>query len=1404
MEELFLFGLALDVDGSDVKRPVAAGVEVEHWQAVLDANVGELAVEAWLHLVENYTFALKLNVSVRKVAEGRWTVSDGSQPQDDEHARYRLIRGLQPYPGHYDPDGYPPIMFQAGPFYEEIESFSADPLFGDEGLRLNLLEEAILSDLDLPLALHSGSGGAIVNLSRLTIELGANFFDCETRSTLTVPIPGLIAQFFLRRWRSVETEIPLRSGSGSCRIGFLPEFESQDLPIAVDLLDRAMPPSEQNLVVPAQCLSGGRLDVLFGEETSLRIEDVWYHPELGRTIGLDANYLALPGGMASYWIFDSRVPLHIRSGHDGRPSTFVVAPMSQGILARQPRPDGPLHGPIRGAEFHISGEVELQCLHREAQSQVGPHIHPSIASENTSPFLLEQRSSRVVHSKPGQTYRSPASNADQNGVVAMEFTGSAIGVPLTPDAQLKHYPNLRSEAYAYLDELAEQELRPSLMEDAVHETLLSESSPTGDPEELKVIKLFGGVQTTNLQELLQSTGSALRLADHKIKRSYGGIEVEHFVAPEDTLDYVLLFRDEMTFGDSKFNFRPDPRIDIILSNSPTGVGGGTNKLLGILKLSTVYDLEEILDREKNRIAQTAGSWDWEAFLRDTLKDEVIKSPGWLGMLLFETPIDIDAVTVLRSMVQNDLKLSYLALTPEKDNSTGFSISARVRRVVDSSMYPAPNTGDELRFRLSLLDMTWQDSALVNFRTEAALRVTSIFGEPNDNEPEIRIVGSFDAETKTFRFLGELPYEHPVFPEDSNFGPIQQVYIRSAEIVDSSRGARLNIDGRIELRPFTMAGANWFEGASGQEIRFRDLGLWIPKANSPDWRWLRVDYPSLRLTLDGPQFRLLDVLDLKITGFGVDWPNLSELPHVPWDELAKIWEGDDFSLDKPVFHTGLRLDLMQLPELVARSLERLRFDFTLGFNPSPYDESKLRVYLAAVDFERLNLELLRFLTVKALGVKMEAHKIDVGNGPESVPRFDFADVSVEILGKKLIDSLDLVLYSLPDGRTCFVSRILQPVEIGLLEIEWVLIGQNMKIPDRLAEDLLSIKPAGDNAAVADTINDFWYNGGKHNGFLPMPEEFEPRGVTRGEWIFGAGFKLADGILTGKFLFQDNRYYGIALDGAWLREWFGWKFAISVLYIVGDRPEKDRFVVSMRVPSVTLAAFQFFGGVIRVDIDMRGRFLLDIGFPWMRKNGSREWDRVFGAIVTPFQGTGGSYFANGLSRADVPDDVLLLGGGIAVQFGFGGAFGGSVFRVWATAGIYFVVEGEFYLLKSEKDLIGARLSGAVGILVRAGGELNWWIISVRVEVVVSAEAQMVVTWAWQPGDVVPVMLPGAGTEGTKSSSLAPLTRSQAIEARISFVLYARASARACIGSGWFKVCKGISVTVPLRYDCRFKLA
>jgi hypothetical protein len=211
----------------------------------------------------------------------------------------------------------------------------------------------------------------------------------------------------------------------------------------------------------------------------------------------------------------------------------------------------------------------------------------------------------------------------------------------------------------------------------------------------------------------------------------------------------------------------------------------------------------------------------------------------------------------------------------------------------------------------------------------------------------------------------------------------------------------------------------------------------------------------------------------------------------------------------------------------------------------------------------------------------------------------------------------------------------------------------------------------------------------------------------------------------------------------------------------------------------------GGEIAAELFTSGDFTVDFGFPWPSPRGSRRWERTLGVIVTPGQASGGWYVRKRqhMVPAQVPGQPnqkhLVIAAGVAIQWGLGATFGkGKVFTVWVRIGVYAVMEGELTLLLrggGSPKIIAFAIKGAAGVLLEGAGEIDWWVINLRVGVRASAEVRTAILWR----------------EGQK------------VQMQLGAELHVSAYARACIGPRWARVCKSISVelTIPVRHQLTF---
>lgn len=1237
----------------------------------------------------------------------------------------------------------------------------------------------------LPLRLQTIGGGAILDLSAnpaLTLRAGtlrastaALVDEFDPINFITIQVPLLESQHLSR-----ELAFPLGTGSNATQVT-LDHTGARLLYLHADLRNRTAPVAAANELFSPIGINGHALEVELGRNASgAFLKQIAVAPANGSALTLHAFGYAGRRNQHATFAVAGAVPLHARVGSRDRPATLMIAPAfdDNAGLPIENQVGGVLHGMIAAHEFRPAAQGTLFC--RPADALPGNAGNFAIASaivrEHTTPWLrlAADGSSSMRHAKAGRAFVET-----QNSRIShLDFSGDEVVLPLLPKECFQGATAIRTQHYAEVG--ANYATHSHELQKATHETRLTEE-PVAGASEVKIAELFSPKLVVGLADDNDRHEADIRLQKHQVIRDYGPVEITLQLDPANPPDYVVI-RNNVFSGD--FSLRLDAQSGARLGGKPT------SPVRAIAKISRQFTLQEILARE-NITAADIGD------LAIDRVDDAVRSAGWTGLLLFRTSLDFSEMGVLAGLLPADaLQLEYVAITPEK-TSGRISINARVHWTnPDPPTPPArPGAEQEATFRLNRLDAAWHDSELVYFHAEGEAKFSSFFGvdfnKPGDANPlpHLHIIGSYEPKTGAIRFLGKLAEPLPLLPADfGTVGPIRQAYIRGAEITssqqqDGTRETAVSIDGTLDLGNIEFGGSEWFDLGDLPSIDFSGLQIVLPK---PDLApvWSRIRYPSLSIRTKSSSFRF-GFFELKLQRIAMDW--LPDGQGFDWGSLVNLHSADLANWARN-FRFDLRLELMKLPELAAKSIDRLILDFTIGIGIRKgtfrFNLDDIHVGISAVGFDHLRLDLMRFLELSCDEVALEN-----ANG---VKRLSFLNVVLRILDLTFVDGLSFVLFSTKDGEG-FLGFLPfnddKPSTEGALSVYWLLAGHNVSLRstpmpgDGLARQLMSIDAPlvkDDNIAIRKAINEAISD----ESYLAFQSQ-----LHGGGWLFAAGFDFF-GLFQGKFLFQDRAYYGGVLRGGVFDEWFGSGFAISVLYTRGARPEQDTLYAALRVPMVVTGTFTFMGGVIALEIVMNGGFTLDVGFPWLQPNGSRLWHRALGAIVTPFQGSGGFYIRKYNQSSVVGNgDGILLAGGYAVQFGLGASFGGGTFRVWATIGVYAIAEGEFYFEKlrsGSTDLRGLRLAGAIGILGRAGGELNWWIISARVEIMISAETRLVLQW----GRFLP--LPdGSDPAGGP------------IQVTAEFLIYARASAEACIGSGWFRVCKGISVELPMRFAYSFRI-
>ena len=1370
MQELELFGLSLNVDEIGVVSPPRLPhLTVRAWQAQLDDT--RLQIEA--HLIVGGVSTVHVKLDLITETSGRLIrPKAGPQPQVPEAACRIWHRVLSRIPNDAR------LTTESGTLRLTTIAFPTDGVQARNGGELvfrHRAHDAVVESRSLPLSVRVDEGAFSLELGRGLVVFHEACFQAVARvvaNTAARPAPRP-RSFFVRNHHSLAVSFAMTDAAKTRSFQFAQD-DPEPLPLHADLDQRGLLASGENplrspLTVTGYCLNVALTDSPLRQPILQRLT---LSRGEARPFQLASHALARADNRAQVWTVNGVLDLKLRLFDDAKPSTLLISSQGSSLVRLQAAKAEALHGPIDMTTVRTPRDALLRCYLDEVEPGVDPELNraePNMCRATTLPWLEFPSTSRLVHPRSGLVYQKGSAQVDH-----LTFDGSRSALPLLHRQFIEHASGLKQPHYEELNR-AFTDFSHTLQL-ATHRTLMGER-PKPQHETVTIERAFVANETARENESRLDAPSRIATHTYPVIRDYGPIRVHMEVNQQKPPDYVVIHENTAAAHfEGRFDFPLDPGHDYFKLGGPPQNAHG--RPLGIVILTTRYSIAQIFAMEG--IPDQLSDSDEQSFLNDIL-DPTVAAQGWTGLLLFHLALDFREFKILDQLVAGDLHLAYLALTPQKDAQ--FSATGRVLWNNREAPFVPPGEDDslEVMFRLNRVDIAWRDRKLTRFHTDADATFHKILGlrnPPADSEGAIKlkILGSYDQNNGEIRFLGQLTQKLPIFSPEDDFGPIQQIFISRAEIKASKDKVTLMLDGELVLKSIPLGSID-IDISGIEVVRFKGLGI-VFKDTSLNNRpfWLSLSYPSIKLDLDARHFHLfdLDALQLKIRAIGVDFGG-----DFDWNGLVPLLSND---FDQRALHMVFRLKLMRLPALAAKAFDRLLFDFSLGLShgSGSWSRDKFRLSLKALGFEKLHLDLMRFLEIRAEGLEITAKTFPPDT--RRVPWFDLENARIFILEHKVVDELTLSLFTLPNGESGFLGFLGEPFKNSWFEVEWALVGKNLVIPTELATQILAIDKLEDQGSQ---IRAGIKQAADANQLIPLSLTDDKQPV--GEWLFAGGLKILDGFLAGKFLFQDNAYYGMALWGKMFEEWFGYEFAISVLYVKGPRPEEDLFHLEVTMPRVTLPAFTFFGGVMAIDIGVNGSFMLDVGFPWLLPNGARMWHRTLGAIVGFFQGSGGFYITK-RSLVRQQNEFLYVAGGYALQAGLGASFGGGGLTVWVRAGIYTIIEGTVVLKRGGGgigDLAGLKLSGALGILVQGAGELNWWIISVRIQVTASAEARITLLWRMNAD----------GTVITNGSNRARIA--------LDFNLHASASARACLGSGWFKVCKGISVSVSMPFHHELEL-
>jgi len=1291
--------------------------------------------------------------------------------------------------------------------------------------------------------------GMRINLSKMVVSLGADLFALTSRATVVVA--GVAREFPSEEFSSLPLEYGLVQTADEAEVTFR-AVSSGVLPLHSRA--RQVGNTERwELEVPAslaECML--RLRVKRAGSRVI-VSEVYADP--GRPEGAKLTLYSFADRSNDSVAMRARVsiPLRIRRDGEGVASGLLIGPGRTPLVeASSPGAGMKFHGLVDRIEYRVKGQVTLVCASCiDSESAI-------LASESAPVLSLRGTELMVAYPNAGDTYR-PASVATGGTAEVLTLKGKELTLPLfEPGYYGQFQARVQTEFEQSLQKFADQQ-RPVRHSTQFVERPLAAANATW----LKVKSIFSSGRSPELRletytsirdygpiqfELVTKPDSD---PDYVAISSWGGPSKVLF---KNGQERPSSFR--LDFGQAK---------GCELLGKPEK---STNGLpLVILKMSTRLTLRDILNREAGtNSARLKAAKDLGDFIEEG-NPELLAS-AWTGAILLNAPVTYEKFDILQGILPTKDKrfvCPYLALTAGRDGNAGredFSIAAHYRypdinsrrnaalekKSLDGLKPEKQDDEAEFALRTDYVNLLWRNSRLESLDIICSVYWRGLFGLRHPSPPDpLKIVAQYDQMTQSIRFVGRIDGGYEILPAGVNLGPLKQVLITSAEIVfDQGSGASAVVmSGRVDLRRFGITSGNeWFSNAK-ESVRFSGLRIALGSDPDPSWRWFSINYPSLEFELGDPQFRF-GLLELALEGIVFHWKN-DEAERVKWwgtrtvDTRAtgsdeRSWALPNWIKNRSVLGIRFRLNVMKPPELARNAQDRLSFAFLLGLGaeevnpPSKWDQIVFRLEKVAID--NFKLDLLRF-------INLTCDRVELGlSNTESW--IQFWNVTAELLGTKLIQNWWLRLYAKTAGGganpySFFAGYVNEsennhnpehggqpPQEakaIGGLRLDWLVIGHGVKWKDEFTRPLLRL-PTRKEGGPANGGEDFGRDSNNEvrdalNGYLTKtldrtPDHADDGGETSG-WLFGAGFSWYAPFFTGRFLFHDRKTYAIAMTGTALRDLCQQDIAMAAFFVKGSDPNLDRFAISIGLPTVIVSSFAFVGGDCYFELVVDGDFFIDFGFPHREASGRRAWERAIGIIGTSYQGSGGFYLrkerGTDFAVADGRVGLMLAAGGLAIQGGLGGAsdsHGG--FRVTATVGFYAIVDGRYigttHRAGNIPQVCAYSLEGALGILLRGVGELNWWVISVRVEVCLMAENSVRIRSGWSE------LLENLSGEEWSRGAQQKLTQGEAVPRdvylEIRFTVVASISASACIGGRWFRVCMGVSVSVPMTVNTSLKLA
>ena len=229
----------------------------------------------------------------------------------------------------------------------------------------------------------------------------------------------------------------------------------------------------------------------------------------------------------------------------------------------------------------------------------------------------------------------------------------------------------------------------------------------------------------------------------------------------------------------------------------------------------------------------------------------------------------------------------------------------------------------------------------------------------------------------------------------------------------------------------------------------------------------------------------------------------------------------------------------------------------------------------------------------------------------------------------------------------------------------------------------------------------------------------------KWLIGMEFTLLD-FINISAVFNDPKLYGIliALNGEKADILDGFKFEMRYEKLSDSLGGyKGKLTIPHEMQRLEFGTFTVILPECYLEIYNNGDFKIDVGFPT-----DLDFSRSMRIEAFPYLGSGGFYLARlspGTSKSHIPQiDKFnpIIEFGVGMELGVGKSIDKGILKAGLSLTFLGVLEGILAFYKPIEGVRYYRLEGAFGVAGKLYGEVDFSIISARVEALVQAVASV----------------------------------------------------------------------------------